>query len=286
MRGTPQSVRRTPSASHATPSAGGPLGTYRNLHRSTVTPMRASALWDEPASLGKRSYSASGLSRDDPRSPPLPLSATPRSQRKGEASTDGYELTMLRTDYERRIQDEQHAYRLLESQLRAQSRELEALKAQRAEVLQEWEVERASHLAKQEAWASAKRTMEEDTATLRSEARTYSEARDAWEARFKTLESTAHSEKADLSMQLVAARSEAEQAHAQAEHWQQAHARLVEERANEAPAQPHAPPAKDDTDLLKDQLSRTSPNSPRTTRRRPKAGECASTADQGERASA
>lgn len=168
---------------------------------------------------------------------------------------------MLRTEYDRRIEEEQRAYKLLESQIRTQSRELEALKYQRVEVLNEWEAERASQRAKEDAWAQSKHQMEEQLAQLRSESLKLQDTNQTLQSKLNETQSAFHTQISQLRVELVDVRSEAEQAQSQAEHWKQVAERLREENAALEKAEHHgatASASNDETETLKDQLSRTS----------------------------
>ena len=264
MRRTPQSVRRTPSVPAA---VSGPLGAYRNLSRTHSTPRRADAAHDA-AGLGKRSFSSTGL-------PDTPAHATPRETPKRtplppaaaeSPSGASYELTMLRTEYDRRLAEEQRAYKQFESQLRTQSRELEALKHQRAEAAREWEAERAAQRAKEDAWAHTQRTLEAQLAQLRAESLQHQDTTHTLRAALRDAESRAQTRQSELQAELIDARSDAEQARADAAQ-ARAHAAELERAAAEraAPEAPPAAPAADEAvDALKAELSRTLPTSRRT----------------------
>ncbi|WFD48869.1 [phosphatase 2A protein]-leucine-carboxy methyltransferase [Malassezia furfur] len=255
MRRTPQSVRRTPSVPAA---VSGPLGAYRNLSRTHSTPRRADAAHDA-AGLGKRSFSSTGL-------PDTPTHATPRETPKRtplppaaaeSPSGASYELTMLRTEYDRRLAEEQRAYKQFESQLRTQSRELEALKHQRAEAAREWEAERAAQRAKEDAWAHTQRTLEAQLAQLRAESLQHQDTTHTLRAALRDAESRAHTRQSELQAELIDARSDAEQARADAAQ-ARAHAAELERAAAEraAPEAPPAAPAADEAvDALKAELS-------------------------------
>lgn len=195
-----------------------------------------------------------------------PVYGTPRTTPKrpivSQASPSGesYELVMLRTEYEKRIEEEQRAYKLLESQFRSQSRELEALKCQRVEVLHEWEAERAAQRAKEDAWTQSKREADEQITTLRGESLKLQDTNNTLQSQLNEVQKSSHAQVSQLQMELVDARSEAEQVRAQSEHWKQTIERLqvqLEELETSAPQTKPAPVSDEETDVLKEQLSRT-----------------------------
>lgn len=264
-RRTPQSVRRTPSVPA---TVSGPLGAYRNLARTHSTPLRADAAHDATG-LGKRSFSSTGL-------PDTPAHATPRETPKrtllppaaaDSPSGASYELTMLRTEYDRRLAEEQRAYKQFESQLRTQSRELEALKHQRAEAAREWEAERAAQRAKEDAWAHTQRTLEAQLAQLRAESLQHQDTTHSLRTALRDAESKAHERQSALQTELIDARADAEQARADAAQ-ARTHVAQLERTAAErevAPAPVPAPADDEAIDTLKAELSRTSPLLTQTT---------------------
>ncbi|WFD21247.1 [phosphatase 2A protein]-leucine-carboxy methyltransferase [Malassezia caprae] len=168
-----------------------------------------------------------------------------------------YELNLLRSEYDRRIQAEQHAYQTLELQMRSQTRELEALKCQRVEVLQEWESERAAHQEKQDAWMSAKAQLEELVSTLRSDTLHLKSEVDDLQSRQCVSESEAHTTMSHLQSDLLHARSELDIARSQNENLSKSNATLRDRISELENSQPMLSQSNVDTDnkLLKDQLS-------------------------------
>ncbi|WFD08515.1 [phosphatase 2A protein]-leucine-carboxy methyltransferase [Malassezia vespertilionis] len=266
------SRRLAPGARYGTPSSlssatklgeAGPLGAYRNLSKysaSMHTPLRSSRSTSGASqSLGKRSYSAT----DDA------AFATPQSTRKRSiVETDAspphpstYELTMLRTEYDKRIQSEQHAYRLLETQFRSQSRELEALKQQRVEVLNEWESERAAQRKAQEAWANDKKELEEQLTALRSESLHQRSVAESQRSDAQEKEANAQARISALESERIALQTAAQEAQAQNDLLQQTNTILREKNAALAAAQDDmqrsmAQPADaEELSTLKEQLS-------------------------------
>ncbi|WFD32847.1 [phosphatase 2A protein]-leucine-carboxy methyltransferase [Malassezia sp. CBS 17886] len=269
----------------------GPLGAYRSLSRSTAgrtaTPTRRALGGDvpeagdvldtaAPAAAGsphKRTFSVAGLQGDQLASllatpqrtakRPLVSSAlatAPRPRRAGEAPgpspCDSYELQMLRSEYERRLQTEQHAYRTLEAALRTQSREMEALKCQRVEVLQEWEAERAAQQERQASWDTAKAALEEQVAAMRIDARRLLADKDALAADRDARRREAQDASNAQQVQQVQLQARLDDAQAQCEHLQWTNAALREraEGAAAAPAGAPAGVAADEVTHLKEQL--------------------------------
>lgn len=238
-------LRRAVSAAGATPS--GPLGGYR---------VRAPRTEDVRA--GKRTLSAAGLGAGDtgfatpqPVKRPMLSGTTPASPH----SPSARELEMLRAEYDRRFQGEQRAHETLELQLRAQSRELEALKCQRVEVLREWEAERAAEQRRHDEWASYRAHIEGQLVELRSETLQLRASRDSLSADQSQASSTAQSRIADISVQLIKTEARADEAEAQNQVLQRSNETLRAEIAElNASPRPAAPERSD----LNDQLSRTS----------------------------
>ncbi|WFD24924.1 [phosphatase 2A protein]-leucine-carboxy methyltransferase [Malassezia equina] len=282
----PTSGLPTPSSAYTrrTPSAHGPLGSYRSL--SGVKSNNS-----DISQLGKRSYSSAGIGENSFSTPPTAqkrplmssaLATSSRASRsvsndlgvldtpigrsvKGNAEPattasplreSEYELNILRSEYDRRLQAEQHAYRTLELQLRSQTRELEALKCQRVEVLQEWESERAAHQEKQDAWMSSKAQLEDQVSTLRSDALRLKSELDDVQSRQCVSESETHTAMSHLQSDLIHIRSEWELAQSQNATLEKTNEALRTRITELENAQP-ASCSSDDTDnkLLKDQLS-------------------------------
>jgi len=282
----PTSSLPTPSGyARRTPNAPGPLGSYRSLSGTKGSNY-------DITQLGKRSYSGAGFGENSFSTPTtaqkrpflssalatssrssriasndLSILDTPLS-RSGKAGSDTtattsplrdseYELNLLRSEYDRRIQAEQHAYQTLELQMRSQTRELEALKCQRVEVLQEWESERATHQEKQDAWMSAKAQLEEQVSTLRSDnLRLGSELNDL-QSRQCFSESETHTKMSHLQSDLLHLRSELDIARSQNETLSKSNAILRDRISELENSQPTLSQSNVDTDnrLLKDQLS-------------------------------
>ncbi|WFD45142.1 [phosphatase 2A protein]-leucine-carboxy methyltransferase [Malassezia psittaci] len=257
-RRTPQSVRRTPSASRTVQSSG-PLGTYRNLARSGSTPLRPSST-AESESLGKRTYSASGLA-DTPVSArakiPAYLDRSNSAMSKSTPPSESYELAMLRSEYERRSEEDQRAYKSLESQLKTQSRELEALKCQRVEVLKEWESERESQRQKEDSWLNSKREWEEQVAQARSESLQSQDTIHQLRSELRKLQDTSHQRESEFQSDLIKLQSEKDHQQSDAEHWKQIAEKLREKNQELNATQTRAPITPNETDLemLKEQLS-------------------------------
>lgn len=280
----PVSSVPTPSGyTRRTPSAHGPLGGYRSLSGQPSN--------NDSSQLGKRSYSATGFGENSFSTPttqkrPLVSSALATSSRASRSASNGlyvldtpisrsekagsdkttvtsplcdseYELNILRSEYDRRIQAEQHAYRTLEIQLRSQTRELEALKCQRVEVLQEWEAERAAHQEKQDAWKLAKVQLEEQVSTLRSEALCLKAEMDDIQSRKCASESETHTTMSHLQSDLIHLRSELDISRSQNETLEKSNAMLRDRISELENSQSTLTPSNIDTDdrVLKDQLS-------------------------------
>lgn len=285
----------TPSTStRRTPSAHGPLGSYRSLSRTRGTPLRGGE-----GLLGKRSFSSTdenGFSTPQPMSSkrsfvssalataprtaesgigdeedayqtPLRRQRTKSAGHSGRATTSSaidshqsYELSMLRSEYERRVQSEQQAYQALETQLRLQSRELEALKQQRVEVLHEWESERATHKEKQQEWEKTRALLEEQVTLLRAETLQLHAQHDVIESQRSATAFDSHSEMHALKSQLVHYQTEFELAQSQNVSLSAINKQL-EERVSELEAHSSSFSSRqhksDDEDvaLFKDQLS-------------------------------
>ncbi|WFD01077.1 [phosphatase 2A protein]-leucine-carboxy methyltransferase [Malassezia yamatoensis] len=257
-RRTPQSVRRTPSASR-TVQPSGPLGTYRNLARSGSTPLRSSSTADFE-SLGKRTYSASGLA-DTPVSArakiPAHLDRSTSAMSKSTPPSESYELAMLRSEYERRSEQDQTAYKSLELQLKTQSRELEALKCQRVEVLKEWESERESQREKEDAWLNSKRQWEDQVAQARSESIQSQDTIHQLRTELRKLQDDSHQRESELQSNLIKLQSEKDHQQSDAQHWKQIAENLREKNEEWNATQTRAPITPNETDLetLKEQLS-------------------------------
>lgn len=289
-RATPGQASAPGSSSivRRTHSAQGPLGSYRSLSRSRTTPVREESL------LGKRSFSSTHLQDSEFSTPqtslakrPLVSSALATAPRTTDGSTGSaepwntplarhrsgksdnlltssptldhaYELQMLRTEYDRRIQTEQRAYQTLETQLRSQSRELDALKCQRVEVLREWETERALQQERQKDWEKAKANLEEQLTSLRTETLNLRSLNEELRAQCQASASDARADVTSCQSQLV---------HLQAEYELARTENVTLSRKNEAlnvrieelesAASPHrrAESDADDVALYKDQLS-------------------------------
>lgn len=191
---------------------------------------------------------------------PLGRSGKTDSDNKASASPlrdSDYELNILRSEYDRRIQAEQNAYRTLELQLRSQTRELEALKCQRVEVLQEWESERAAHQEKQSAWMSAKAQLEEQVSTIRSDVLLLKSELDDTKSRKSASESESHTAISHLQSDLIHVRSELELARSQNASLESSNAALRDRISELENAQSSSSQAESESDynLLKDQLS-------------------------------
>lgn len=175
-RATPSAA--TPASARRTPGAHGPLGNYRSLSRPLTTPTRTGVPTPQ---LGKRTFSATSIPATTPQSVKRVVATADGSM--NQAAADAYELSMVRSEYEKRRQIDQHAYEVLELQLRSQSRELEALKCQRAEVLHEWEAERAANREKSEAADAARVELAKQVTELRAESLRAIAAHDERESR-------------------------------------------------------------------------------------------------------
>ena len=281
------------SSTRRTPSTQGPLGRYRSLSRTVSTPLR------DDVQLGKRSFSSTGLSEATGGTPSVthtprvgvkrPLAGShsafvPRTGRNisheldplhtplsrsrtvsGESQvasplTDSYELDMLRSEFDRRIQSEQQAYRTLEAQMRSQSRELEALKCQRVEVLQEWEAERASFQEKQDMWDRTKTTLDNQIVDLRAETLRLRASSDDWQDKCRTVESDAHATTSKLEFKLVQTQSDLALTQSQVQRLTDTNdslrTRVSElESASTLPKPVSSSGESEDITLLKDQLS-------------------------------
>lgn len=267
-----------------TPSAQGPLGGYRSLSRYKGTPMQEKL-------LGKRSFSSSSLQDQAGFSTPQPqgskrplvssvLATAPRPTRvtsnehdafqtplmprhhhngiSASPASDEYELQMLRSEYERRIQAEQHANQVMEVQMRSQLRELEALKCQRVEVLREWETERAMQQEKQQAWDKTRSETETQLASLRAETLRIQSRNDELESQLSTATCDAHTEIVSVKSQLVHLQMECELSKSQNESLSRTNEHLCA-RVHELESAPRekSTPLDDDAALFKDQLSQS-----------------------------
>ena len=193
--------------------------------------------------LGKRSFSSSSLQEQGGFSTPQPqgskrplvssvLATAPRPTRvtsnehdafqtplvqrqrhhgiSPSPASDDYELQMLRSEYERRIQTEQHANQVMEVQMRSQLRELEALKCQRVEVLREWETERAMQQEKQRAWDKVRSETEAQLASLRADSLRLQSRNDELESQLSATARDAHTESVSIKSQLARLQTECE----------------------------------------------------------------------------
>ncbi|WFD34275.1 [phosphatase 2A protein]-leucine-carboxy methyltransferase [Malassezia cuniculi] len=252
--GTPQtpvtpgatSLRRATSAAGATPN--GPLGGYRIKAPRT-----------EDVRAGKRTLSAAGIgataaefTTPQPAKRALVSSARPESPR----SPTSRELELLRAEYDRRVQGDQSAYKALELQMRAQARELEALKCQRVEVLREWEAERAAEQRRHDEWAATRAHLEEQLVALRSETLQLRASRDELSVGQSQSSSAAQTRVSEMSVRLVQLEARADEAEAQNKVLQKSNAALRAEIAelNAAP-RPAATQAPDLGDQLSQQIA-------------------------------
>ena len=234
------SLRRAASAAGTTPS--GPLGGYR-IGAPRTDDVRAT----------KRTVSAAGLGT---------YSVTPQPTKRALVSADtpaspaARELEMLRHEYDRRFQGEQRAYQTLELQLRAQSRELDALKCQRVEVLREWEAERAAEQRRHDEWAAARAQLEEQLVALRTETLQLRAARDSLAAEHAHATAAAQARASDMSVRLVQLEARADEAAAQNDVLQRSNAALRAEAAElRAAPRPHTRTEPDLGDQLSQQIA-------------------------------
>ncbi|PWN47517.1 hypothetical protein IE53DRAFT_371395 [Violaceomyces palustris] len=185
---TPSRPRSSSSSSTSGANVAGPLGSYRPPSRNAAVGQGGSTFAPTPSS-NKRSASAAGLvgqeerdQEDAIKETPLPpnyakrpmkltsprlledqsvlpsISKVSASPHPPPPSSPGYELSVLRADYERRALADKKAYEELENQVRSQGRQLDIFHRERAELLEEWEREQAS-----------KREREKETERVRAE---------------------------------------------------------------------------------------------------------------------
>lgn len=241
--------------------------------------------------LGKRSFSSSSLQEQGGFSTPQPqgskrplvssvLATAPRPTRvtsnehdafqtplvqrqrhhaiSPSPASDDYELQMLRSEYERRIQTEQHANQVMEVQMRSQLRELEALKCQRVEVLREWETERAMQQEKQRAWDKVRSETEAQLASLRADTLRLQSRNDELESQLSATARDAHTEIVSIKSQLARLQTEYELSTSQNESLSRTNEHLLA-RINELESAPleKSAPSDEDAALFKDQLSQS-----------------------------
>lgn len=241
--------------------------------------------------LGKRSFSSSSLQEQGGFSTPQPqgskrplvssvLATAPRPTRvtsnehdafqtplvqrqrhhgiSPSPASDDYELQMLRSEYERRIQTEQHANQVMEVQMRSQLRELEALKCQRVEVLREWETERAMQQEKQRAWDKVRSETEAQLASLRADSLRLQSRNDELESQLSATARDAHTESVSIKSQLARLQTECELSTSQNESLSRTNEHLLA-RINELESAPleKSAPSDEDAALFKDQLSQS-----------------------------